>query len=173
LEAENKGKTFEQVILPHLASAYNLARWLTRSDQDAEDLVQEASLRAFRFFDSFRGESGRVWLLTIVRNTCYTWRKGTPGTILPFDEKKHGPLDDDLDSERVLSEKIDSQSVREAIEALPGEFREVIVLCELEGLSYREIAAVTGVPMGTVMSRLARARKRLRQILTSTHRKED
>src|SRR4029453_18997388 len=123
----NPIKTFEQAILPHLASAYNLARWLTRSDQDAEDLVQEAFLRAFQFFDSFRGENGRVWLLAIVRNTCYTWRKRTQGAVLVFDEEKYSL--DHPDAERVLSEKIDSQSIREAIEALPEEFREVVVLC--------------------------------------------
>jgi RNA polymerase sigma factor (sigma-70 family) len=157
---------FDQAVLPHLGAAYNLARWLTRNDHDADDVVQEAYLRAYQFFDSFHGGDGRAWLLRIVRNTCYTWleknRPREPTTA--FDETRHsagsaaGP-----DAPLVASEE--RTLLRQALAELPDEFREAIVLRELEGLSYREIAAVTGAPIGTVMSRLARARERLHESL--------
>jgi RNA polymerase sigma-70 factor (ECF subfamily) len=153
---------FEESILPHLDAAYNLAHWLTRDEHDAEDLVQDAYLRAFRFFDGFRGGNSRAWLLKIVRNTFYT----------SLQRKAHEPaasIDDELllvecstcDPETIALASADGQMLRQAMEELPPEFREAIVLRELEGLSYKEIAAITGVPLGTVMSRLARARKHL------------
>ncbi|HET6977019.1 MAG TPA: sigma-70 family RNA polymerase sigma factor [Pyrinomonadaceae bacterium] len=154
---------FEEAVMPHMDAAYNLARWLTRNDADAQDMVQEAYLRALRFFDGFRGDDAKAWLLTIVRNTCYTWlkRNRSPELSCDFDEvvlarEAEGP---DPETEQVM--KARAQLVNEAIEKLPIEFREVVVLRELEELSYKEIAVVLRVPIGTVMSRLARARKRL------------
>ncbi len=152
---------FEQTVLVHLGAAYNLARWLTRDDRDAEDVVQEACLRAFRFFDGYRGGNSRAWLLTIVRHTCYTWlRANRAHELVAFDEA----LDDGdagANPEQLVLQSVDQQALRKALEELPVEFREVMILRELEELSYKEIAAITGVPLGTVMSRLARARKRL------------
>ena len=152
---------FEQTVLPHLDAAYSLARWLTRNDQDAQDMAQEACLRAFRFFDGYQGGNMRSWLLTIVRNTCYT--------ALGARDLKQVPLDSEADEIEdtsplppvSLSQKATVETVREAIAALPVDFREVVVLRELEGLSYREISEVSGMPLGTVMSRLARARHQL------------
>ncbi|HEX6719792.1 MAG TPA: sigma-70 family RNA polymerase sigma factor [Pyrinomonadaceae bacterium] len=159
---------FEEAALPHLDAAYNLARWLTRNEDDAQDVVQEAYLRALRFFDGFRGSDARAWLLTIVRNTCYTWlkRKRSAEIACDFDEAEYARESAEPDPETLQIIKAQTQLVAEAIERLPDEFREVVVLRELEELSYKEIAAVTGVPIGTVMSRLARARKRLLASLT-------
>ena len=165
---ENDRRTrFEQVVLPHLAAAYNLARWLTRNDHDAEDLVQEAYLRAYKFFDRFQGDHARPWLLTVVRNTCYTWLKQHRAHELTasFDENIHGSSSDSLNPEKLLSQKATRQLLHEALEELPIEFREVVVLRELEGFSYKEIAAIVDIPMGTVMSRLTRGRSRLQQCL--------
>lgn len=155
--------TFEEAVLPHLDAAYNLARWLTRNDADAQDVVQEAFLRALRFFSGFRGDDARAWLLTIVRNTCYTWLKRTKSreVVSDFTEAMYARESDEPDPETVQLIKAQTQLVSEAIEKLPIEFREILVLRELEELSYKEIAEVTGIPIGTVMSRLARARKRL------------
>lgn len=166
--------TFETLILPHLSAAYNLARWLTANEHDAEDLVQEAFLRAFRAFAQFRGGDGRVWLLTIVRNTCYTWLRRERGGEKPevFDEEIHSAGEETGDPEELMLKNADSQLLQRALEELPAEFREAIVLRELEGLSYKEIASLAGIPVGTVMSRLARARGRLKQQLTSPRRKE-
>jgi RNA polymerase sigma-70 factor (ECF subfamily) len=152
---------FEQAVLPHLDAAYNLARWLTRNDHDAEDVAQEACLRAMRFFDGFRGGAVRPWLLTIVRNTYLTWLQKSK-------VKEMAPLEHDVESgdsnpEEQLIERVDGQSLRQALDALPAEYREVIVLRELEELSYKEIAEIAGIPIGTVMSRLARARRRLQE----------
>ena len=161
---------FEQAVLPHFDAAYNLARWLTRSSDDADDVVQEACLRAFTFFDSFQGgEDGRAWLLSIVRNTCYTWlrKKNAWESVMEFDENLHTPLADSVDAETIQMRRADLEMVRQGIEKLPPEFREVLVLREMEGLSYREIATVIGLPIGTVMSRLARARQRLYDLLTA------
>ncbi len=162
---------FEQEVLPHLGAAYNLARWLTRNEHDAEDLVQEAYLRALRFFEGFRGGDSRAWLLTIVRNTCYTWlgQQGKHETA-EFDEEIHSPASSD--PETLLLDGVDRRAIQGALEELPTEFREVIVLRELEGLSYKEIADVAGLPVGTVMSRLARARQRLAQSLAGLKLKE-
>jgi RNA polymerase sigma factor (sigma-70 family) len=159
---------FEQTALPHLAAAYNLARWLTRNDHDAEDVVQEAYARACKFFGSFHGGDGRAWLLAIVRHTAYSWlqhnREHEPMTAL--DEEIHSIDDETANPETLLLQRSNQQLVREALEALPVEFREVIVLRELEGLSYKEISHIADLPLGTVMSRLARARRRLQQCLT-------
>jgi RNA polymerase sigma-70 factor (ECF subfamily) len=158
---------FEQVVLPHLDAAYNLARWLIRSPADAEDVVQEACLRALRFFDGFRGGDSRAWLLKIVRNTCYSWVKKNRPTELSdeFDETLHSSEVWGTDAEAKLVSRANSEQVRKALEALPAGFREVLVLREIEELSYKEISDVTGVPLGTVMSSLSRARQRLREEL--------
>ena len=154
---------FEEAVMPHLDAAYNLARWLTRNEDDAQDMVQEAYLRALRFFGGFHGTDARPWLLTIVRNTCYTWLKRTKSQEIAgdFDEVVLTKESDELDPEASHVLKMRAQLVNEAIEKLPIEFREVVILRELEELSYKEIASITGIPIGTVMSRLSRARKRL------------
>jgi len=159
---------FEREVLPHLDAAYNLARFLMRNDQDAEDVVQESSLRAFRFFESFRGENSRAWFLRIVRNTSFTaLKKNRPDEMnIVFDEELHGAATPPMDAGVALDRAQDRQTVRAAIEQLPPEFREAITLRELEGASYKEIADVAGVPIGTVMSRLARARRQLELILS-------
>lgn len=169
-----KNRRFEEIALPHLGAAYNLARWLIRNDRDAEDLVQEAYLRAFRFFGGFRGEDGRAWLLTIVRNTCYTWLKQNRAQELndEFDEEAHAEARSEDDPETLLLQNADRELISRAIEMLPLEFKEVLILRELEDFSYKEIAAVAGVPLGTVMSRLARARKLLRVSLERMAREE-
>lgn len=166
---------FEQAVLPHLDAAYNLARWLTRNDQDAQDVTQEAFLRAFRFFDGYQGGNMRAWLLTIVRNTCYTWlhQNRPPEAAVEFDEEIHsGEMPGDIDPELQALASADKETLRRALEALPGIFREVLVLRELEGMSYKEIADVASVSIGTVMSRLARARTRLRESLGAALGKE-
>src|SRR5688500_7860408 len=158
---------FEETVLPHLDAAYNLARWLTRNDRDAEDVVQEAFLRALRHFGTFRGGDARPWLLAIVRNTYYTWRKHNrvPEETVALDDEKE-PADEDTDDpETLLLRESDRQLLRSALRLLPKEFLEVIVLREFEELSYKQIAEVIQIPSGTVMSRLARARKRLVKIL--------
>jgi len=156
-------RAFEEVVLPHLDAAFNYARWLTKSDADAEDVVQDASVRALRFFSSLRNDDARAWLLTIVRNTWYARfsKAGSADQNAVFDDVKHERLDEQLDPEALLIQQQAVERVHRAIEALPVDFREVVVLRELEGLSYKEIAAVIGTPIGTVMSRLARARERL------------
>ena len=161
---------FERKVLPHLDAAYNLARFLMRNDQDAEDVVQEAALRAFRFFDNFRGENSRAWFLQIVRNTSFTvLKKKRPDEMnISFDEELHGGQTPPMDAGVALDRAQDRQTVRAAIEQLPPEFREAITLRELEGASYKEIADIAGVPIGTVMSRLARARQHLQGILSKT-----
>ena len=169
MQARNKLASFEKAVLPHLDAAYNLARWLTRNEADAEDVVQEAYLRAFRFFGGFHGEDGRAWLLGIVRNTTYTWlqHNRSPALNMPLDDEVHELKSDDVNPEALLLQKADAQVLRQAVEELPIEFREVLVLRELHEMSYKQIAAVADLPLGTVMSRLARARKRLQQILVS------
>jgi len=169
LPDDGKLARFEQVIVPHLDAAHNLARWLTGKDHDAEDIVQEAYLRAFRFFGSFHGTDGRGWLLAIVRNTSYTWLEKNRGRqpAASFDEAEHSAAMTVDSPESVLARKEDETMLRQALEELPTEFREVIVLRELEGLTYQEIAAISVIPLGTVMSRLARARQRLEQSLVA------
>jgi RNA polymerase sigma factor (sigma-70 family) len=173
LHEETPRPLFERTVLPHLDAAYNLARWLTRNDHDAEDVVQEAYLRAFQFFASFHGSDGRAWLLTIVRNTCYTWlEKNRAWRPEAFDEERHGMASPATGPEARVQESEDRQMLRRAVEELPAEYREVIVLRELEGLSYKEIAGIADIPLGTVMSRLARARERLQQGLAGRTNKE-
>jgi len=176
----SKEKRFQALVLPHLDSAFNLARWLTRSHQDAEDVVQEAYLRAFKFFDGFHGEDGRAWMLSIVRNTFYTWyqqnKAGTPNT--EFAEELHSAGGDvstvahyaDNNPESLLIQKDSQRQMQRALEALSVEFREVMVMRELEDLSYKQIAGIVGIPIGTVMSRLGRGRKQLAEILASMNR---
>ena len=165
---------FDQVVLPHLDAAYNLARWLTRSDADAEDVVQEACVRALRFFGSFRGDDARGWLLAIVRNSCYDFlRRRRPQELTgAFDEEIHTAVEQTQTPEALLLRRADRAMVRQALETLPLAWREVIILRELEGLSYKQIADVAGIKIGTVMSRLARARARLQQLLGSDASRE-
>jgi RNA polymerase sigma-70 factor (ECF subfamily) len=165
---------FERAILPHLDAAYNLARWLTRNDHDAEDVVQEACLRAHQFFGGFHGDDGRAWLLTVVRNTSYTWlERNRPRTpVIAFDEHKHSVADPGASPPSLALRGEDRQLLRQAIEQLSPEYREVIVLRELEGFSYKDIAGIAGIPLGTVMSRLARARERL-QLALAGHASEE
>jgi RNA polymerase sigma-70 factor (ECF subfamily) len=164
---ENKSVNFEEIMLPHLDAAYNLARWLTRDGSDADDVVQEAYLKAFKFYSGFRGGDSRAWILKIVRNTCYSWlQKNRASQITDeFDEELHGTESDNPES--ILIEYVDQQFLKQLLDELTVELREVIILRELEGLSYKEIAAIADVPLGTVMSRLARARKRLQIDLES------
>ncbi|HEY6952273.1 MAG TPA: sigma-70 family RNA polymerase sigma factor, partial [Bacteroidota bacterium] len=148
-------------------AAYNLARWLLRTDDDAEDVVQEAFLRAFRFFDGFRGENSRSWILTIVRNSCYTWlRQHRPNDVARDPDEEIRDEDHASNPERIVERLQDEQILSKALERLPAEFREAIILRELEGFSYKEIAELAHVPLGTVMSRLARARRQLRELIT-------
>lgn len=173
--ASEKASRFQAIVLPHIDSAFNLARWLARNEQDAEDIVQEAYLRAFTFFDGFHGHDGRPWLLTIVRNTFYTWyqQKKAQKDDTEFDEEVHSVETADPgarqcvdnDPEALLIQKDGRQQLERGLKALSPEFREVLVLRELEGLSYKEIAGIVGIPIGTVMSRLARGRKQLAEIL--------
>jgi RNA polymerase sigma-70 factor (ECF subfamily) len=161
---------FEQIVMPHLGAGYNLARWLTRNDDDAKDVVQEAYLRAVQSFDRFRGGDPRAWMLTIVRNTCYTWLRQNRGTDALAGDAGDGGMDDlpgdpASQPEAQLIRDVDRQHLRDALDALPLEFREALVLRELEGFSYKEIADIVDAPLGTVMSRLARARQRLQHSL--------
>jgi RNA polymerase sigma factor (sigma-70 family) len=169
LSEQNEMAAFNQAVLPHLDAAYNLARWLTRNDQDAEDIAQEACLRAFKYWRSFSGRDCRSWLLKIVRNTFYSWlRQRSVQPVLTDDGETDDTADNIPDPESALIQNADRDMLRAALEDLAVEFREAIVLRELEGLSYKEIADIAGVPIGTVMSRLARARKRLQSYLTRT-----
>jgi RNA polymerase sigma factor (sigma-70 family) len=158
---------FEAALLPHLDAAYNLARWLTRHDHDAEDIVQEAYLRALRFFGGFQGHGGRPWLLKIVRNTYCTWaaRQRPCEAALPFDEELHATNDAASAPDAALLRQADADALRVALAELPAELREVVVLRELEELSYKEIAGIIDAPLGTVMSRLSRGRRRLQTLL--------
>ena len=166
-------RRFERLALPHLDAAYNLARWLTRNDDDAQDVSQEAMLRALRYFAAFRGEHVRPWLLQIVRNTCWGWlRENRPAEVTALEDLEDGwaarlePSAPAGDEPHVAAARRDERDgLNRALAALPVHYREVLVLRELEDLSYREIAAITEVPVGTVMSRLARARSQLRQDL--------
>lgn len=157
--------TVDRVVLPHLDAAYNLARWLVRNAQDAEDIVQEACVRAVKFFGGYQGGDARSWFLKIVRNTCYSFlEKNRPAELgVEFDETLHSAdANAGTGPEAKLLQSADSQMVRRALDELPVNFREVLILRELEGLTYKEIAEVKGVPIGTVMSSLSRARSQLR-----------
>ena len=165
---------FEAVVLPHLDTAYTLARYLTRNAHDAEDVVQDACLRALTYFDGFRGEEGtsaRAWLLAIVRNTAFSsMRRQSPDAVaLEFDEVQHSGAVADVHPEAALLRSAAKETLGAALDRLAPEFREVIVLRELEGLSYKEISDVAGVPVGTVMSRLSRARTQLQRALRKEH----
>lgn len=161
----------EEALLLHLDAAYNLARWLTRDDRDAEDVVQEAYLRALRHFGTFKGGDARPWLLKIVRNTFYTWirRNRLSDMMTPFDEEEDIHVSDAPSPEMLLVKEADQRLVRQALRQLPTEFLEVIVLREFEELSYQQIAETVQIPVGTVMSRLARARGRLAKIISNRH----
>jgi len=160
-------RLFEETVLPHLDAAFNYARWLTRNDTDAEDVVQDACVRAIRYFSSLRDDDARAWLFTIVRNAWYSRvsRKANVAEGTRLNDGQDERPDNALDPEERLLQQHTIALVRAALEQLPVDFREVIVLREIEGLSYKEIAEVAGVPVGTVMSRLARARERLQTIL--------
>lgn len=166
-QEQNKLSVFEQAILPHLDAAYNLARWIMSNDQDAEDMVQESTLRAYKYFAGYQGGDSRSWLLTIVRNTCYTWLRQNRAQELTvdLDDEVYSSESDLLNPEALSLDSVDHQMVRHALEKLAVEFRELIILRELEGMSYKEIAKIAGIPIGTVMSRLARARQRLKECL--------
>jgi RNA polymerase sigma-70 factor (ECF subfamily) len=158
---------FEKAMLPHLDAAYNLARWLTRNEDDAQDVVQEAYLRALRFFDGFRGGDGRAWLLAVVRNTALTWLRRERGPArMSFDEEIHG-AGEAATVETQLVEGVRFAELRGCLELLPVEFREVMVMREMEEMPYRDIAEAANVPIGTVMSRLSRARQRLQDCLAA------
>jgi len=160
-----KLELFEEIILPHLNSAYNLARWLTQNEHDAQDVVQESYLRAFRFFDGYHGGEPKAWLLAVVRNTCHTWRRREKRDVtrVLFDEADHTPDLDAPNAEEKLVEETKMNTLRDCIETLPVEFREVLVMRELEEMSYQQVAEAANLPVGTVMSRLSRARKRLEE----------
>ena len=160
--------TFEEVVLPHLDAAHRLARWLTGNDHDAEDVVQEASLRALRYFGTFSGGNGRAWFLRIVRNLCYSRRgHGVQPATDVFDEEQHSDPELTIDPEALLLHEDHVVLVEDAMRELPERFRELLVLREIEGLSYQELAGVLRIPIGTVMSGLSRARQALRRSLTS------
>ena len=157
------GETFEEAVLPHLEAGRRLARWLTRNEHDADDIVQEASLRAFRYFRTFVGGDSRAWFLTIVRNTCSSWqRRRLTAMTDPFEEEDHLSLRSDSDPEFLLLQADDATLVARAMRSLPDRLRQVLALREFHGLSYREVAEAIGTPVGTVMSRLSRAREALR-----------
>jgi RNA polymerase sigma-70 factor, ECF subfamily len=169
VRGDDENARFASLVLPHLAEAYSLARWLTRNGADAEDVVQDACLRAFRAVGSFAGGSARAWTLTIVRHSAYAWlRKNRPAALVAVEDleaaesAQANPGDPNAETpETELIAKTEAAQLEAAIAALPAPFRETLVLRDVQGLDYREIAEVTGVPMGTVMSRLARARRRL------------
>jgi RNA polymerase sigma factor (sigma-70 family) len=160
---QDRNRVFETTVLPYISSGYNLARWLTRNEQDAEDALQEASLRAWRAFDTFQpGRDARAWFMTIVRNTCRTLRRQKQGRELDMEfEDDSQAADSWLDPEAMLIKEANLQLVHQALEELPFEYREIIILRELEELSYKEIARIVDIPLGTVMSRLSRARREL------------
>jgi RNA polymerase sigma-70 factor (ECF subfamily) len=161
--------SFEEAILPHLDAAHNLARWLLRNEQDAQDVVQEAYLRAFKSFGGFHGTNGRAWLLTIVRNTSYTLLKKNRAVDLSttFDEEIHAIGHESANPAAILEHAEDAELIRKAMDELPAEFREILTLRHQEGLSYKEIGEIVKIPAGTVMSRLARARAKLKEYLTT------
>lgn len=167
-------ESFDDVVLPHLDAAYRLARWLIGNEHDAEDIVQEASLRAIRYFRTFSGGNGRAWFLRIVRNMYYSWRghKLQP-PIDVFDEEQHSGTQDSMNPETQLLQAANVVLIEHALKDLPERFRELLVLRELEGLSYQELAGVLGIPIGTVMSGLSRARQSFRRALNRQLKQPD
>ena len=161
--------TFEALMLPHLDAAHNFAKWLLRNEQDAQDVVQEAFLRAFKFFGGFHGSNGRAWLLRIVRNSSYTLLKKNRVADLttPFDEEIHASADESVSAATILERSEDANLIREAMDELPAALREILTLRHQEDLSYKEIADIAQIPPGTVMSRLARARVKLKERLAA------
>ena len=172
---EHELASFEAMMLPHMDAAHNLARWLLRNEQDAQDIVQEAYLRAFKSFSGFHGSNGRAWLLTIVRNTAYTLLKKNHAVDLttPFDEVIHASSHESVSPAAILEHAEDAELITNAMKELPAEFREIVTLRHQEGLSYNEIGEILKVPIGTVMSRLARARAKLKEYLTARIGKGD
>jgi RNA polymerase sigma factor (sigma-70 family) len=167
---EHELASFEAMMLPHMDAAHNLARWLQRNEQDAQDIVQEAYLRAFKSFSGFHGSNGRAWLLTIVRNTCYTLLKKNRAadlTTTTFDEEIHTAGHESVSPATILEHSENAELIKEAMDELPAEFREILTLRHLEGLSYKEIADIAQIPPGTVMSRLSRARAELKEYLAA------
>src|SRR5246127_2350978 len=166
---EHELVSFEAMMLPHLDAAHNLARWLMRNEQDAQDVVQEAYLRAFKSFSGFHGSNGRAWLLTIVRNTSYTLLKKRRAADLTttFDEDIHVVGHEAVSPATILEHAEDAQLIKNAMDALPAEFREILTLRHQESLSYNEIGEILKIPIGTVMSRLARARGKLKEYLAA------
>ena len=158
-------RRFEEIFLPYLDAAYNLARWIIRHDQDAQDVVQDAYIRALKGFHLFRGGNSRAWFLTIVRNTAYTFlnRRAAEEKLIPYEEEKHANIISIDDPDHEFPAEAQKEYFQKVLERLPLEFREVIILYELEGLSYKELASTLGIPVGTVMSRLSRARRRLQE----------
>ena len=168
MSSDSQTATYDAVVLPHLEAARRLARWIMRDEHNAEDAVQDASLRALRYFGTFSGGDGRAWFLRIVRNTCYRWRrKDLQAATRSFDEEQHSSVRPPSDPEALLLKTDDATSVARALSRLPDPLHQVLALRELEGLSYRELADVVGVPVGTVMSRLSRARAAFRGALGS------
>ena len=167
---EHELASFEAMMLPCMDAAHNLARWLLRNEQDAQDVVQEAYLRAFRSFGGFRGTNGRAWLLTIVRNTAYTLLKKnrTADLTTAFDEEIHATGDESVSPATILEHAEDAELIKNAMDGLPAEFREILILRHQENLSYNEIGDILKIPIGTVMSRLARARGKLKQYLAAS-----
>jgi len=163
---------YERLVLPHLDAAYNLARWLVRGRDDAQDVAQEAMLRSYRFFSTFQGGDARAWLLQIVRNTCYTWlkRNRPEEDVTEFNEESHVPSAPT--PEQLAMAGNDRERLSRALETLSPRYREIIVLRELEGCSYKEISAIASIPIGSVMSALSRARRQLQTVLTTSERKE-
>ena len=171
----NSEPAFAGLVQRHIHLVYSVALRFVGGPEDAQDVTQEAFLRAFRFFDGYQGGNMRAWLLTIVRNTCYTWlsRNRAPDFAVEFDEEIHSEeLSGSADPEIQVLANADKETVHRALEELPEIFREVLVLREMEGMSYKEIADVASVSLGTVMSRLARARTRLRESLGAALGKE-
>jgi len=163
------GGNFDAIVLPHLSAARRLARWLMRNEDDADDVVQEASLRALRYFSTFTGGNGRAWFLRIVRTTCYGWRgQIAPGATEPFDEEQHSGDPWTRDPEGLLLQAGDVTVIRQAMQTLPDRSRQLLVLREVDGLSYREMSDTMGVPIGTVMSGLSRARLAFRRAVEAS-----
>src|SRR5205814_8363829 len=169
---EHELSSFEETMLPHMDAAHNLAKWLLRNEQDVQDVVQEAYLRAFKSFGGFHGSNGRAWLLTIVRNTSYTLLKKTRAIDLTttFDEEIHVAAHDPVSPATILEHSEDAELIKDAMAELPAEFREILILRHQECLSYKEIADIAQIPSGTVMSRLARARAKLKEYLAARMR---